>query len=152
MTDKSINDCLMLCVEKHGKDRVKRFLNDLIIQENDDRKILTIVSNEGVHHLPEEFSRGEIFVASKGSLDFSSHDIIHRQYEKILSELAIKLKSSTWDKIYIVPFGHATLSMQIKLLVYRIASIETIDIFHVGNGKRIDFELKQRDIIVNTDS
>lgn len=116
---------------------------------NTKNDILTIVSNRGTHFIPDESKRGEIFYASEGNLDFSSIEIVKEQYEVILSNLAEKLKSSKWKKVYIIPFGHSTLSMQIKLIVYRITRIETIDLFYDGQGNYYDLSISQRSIIVN---
>jgi hypothetical protein len=112
---------------------------------------LTIVANKGVHHLPDECVRGEIFYASEGNLDFSSIDAVRKQYVDILAKLASKLKSASWKEIYIVPFGHNTLSMQIKLLVYRVTRIETTDLFYDGKGGYCDLSIDQREIIVLSD-
>lgn len=81
--------------------------------------ILTIVANEGVHHLPEEYRRGTVFVASRGSLDFSTPESIRDEFEDVLRDTARVLKSHDWRRVYLVPFGPTTLSMQLKLLVYR---------------------------------
>jgi hypothetical protein len=112
---------------------------------------LTIIANEGTHHLPEAFRRGMIYSASKGNLDFSSADKVREQFEGILSQLASLLKSRTWSRIYLVPFGHATLSMQIKLLVYRVTRLETIDIFYDGKGGYSDLQLELRPVILDSE-
>jgi hypothetical protein len=109
---------------------------------------LTIIANEGTHHLPDAFKRGEIYVATKGNLDFSSVDKVKLQYERVLSDLSQKLKSKNWHSVYLVPFGHSTLCMQIKLLVYRITRIETIDLFYDGKGNYADLSIEQRGLIV----
>ena len=41
--------------------------------------------------------------------------------------------------------------MQIKLLVYRVTRIETIDVFYDGMGGYADLELQLRPIIVEAD-
>jgi len=113
---------------------------------------LTIIANQGTHHLPDAYKRGEIFVATKGNLDFSSVERVKSQYEKVIVELSQKLKSNSWKTIYLVPFGHSTLCMQIKLLVYRVTRIETIDLFYDGKGGYADLSIEQRGLIIETDS
>lgn len=133
-------------IEKIGRDTAARIL-ETHIRENSDTT-LTIVANRGVHHLPSQLERGEVFYASEGSLDFSSIDAVNKQYVSILSAAASKLKSKKWSKIYLVPFGHNSLIMQLKLLIYRITHIESVDIFYDGKGNYYDLAINQREIIV----
>lgn len=112
--------------------------------------VLTIIANEGMHHLPEAYKRGEVYVATRGNLDFSSVDRVKSQYETVLSDLSGRLKSKCWQRIYLVPFGHSTLCMQIKLLVYRVTRIETVDLFYDGKGHYADLSIEQRHLIVET--
>ncbi len=118
------------------------------LDEINQADVLTIVANRGVHHVPKNKLRGEIFYASEGNLDFSSQITVRSEIEKVLSNIARKLKSQNWKRIYIVPFGPNTLCMQIKLLVYRITRIESVDLFYTGSGEYIELEIRQRDIIV----
>ena len=128
----------------------KRALEILTSAQNSESgDVLTIISNEGAHRLPSEFRRGMVYAASSGMLDFSTSTRVHEQFDQILERLATLLKSRTWSKVYlVVPFGHATLSMQIKLLVYRITRLETVDLFYDGKGGYFDLELELRPIIV----
>lgn len=112
--------------------------------------VLTIVANRGVHHLPENLVSGELFFASEGNLDFSSDESIQKEHEKVLSAVAEKLKSKNWESVYLVPFGPNTLSMQIKLLVYRITRLETKDLFYTDNGKYVVLDINTRELIVNS--
>jgi len=145
------NDELDDVASEYGRDRaialIKRELSRDAVSGT-----LTIIANEGIHHLPDAYKRGELYIASRGNLDFSSLEIVKEQYEEILSLLAIKLKSQTWKNIYLVPFGHSTLCMQIKLLVFRVTRIETIDLFYDGRGNYEDLSIAQRSLIVNVAS
>ena len=109
---------------------------------------LTIVVNRGVHHMPEEYAIGEVYFASEGNLDFSSKESVQSEHERVLSDVAQKLKSRRWRRVYLVPFGPNTLSMQIKLLVYRITRIETHDLFYAGDGEYFCLYINQRDLII----
>jgi hypothetical protein len=115
--------------------------------QNAQEDVLTIIVNQGKHFLPAEFCRGYVHVASRGDLDFSSPESVRFQYETILRETAEVLKARAWKAVYVVPFGHTTLSMQIKLLAYRVAGIETIDLFHFGGGRYADLQINQRPLI-----
>ncbi|NEN90215.1 MAG: hypothetical protein F6K48_15375 [Okeania sp. SIO3H1] len=66
------------------------------------------------------------------------------EFNQILIKVAQKLKSKPWKKVYLVPFGPAVLSMQIKLLVYRILYIETIDFLYAGHGVYYDLDINLR--------
>lgn len=133
-------------IKKIGHEKSCGILARHLKRQSDD--ILTIVANKGVHHLPSECLRGEVFYASEGNLDFSSIEIIKSQYEKILGDIAIELKKRSWKHVYLVPFGPSTLCMQIKLLVFRVTRIETTDIFYDGKGHYSDLYIEQRKLIV----
>ena len=84
-------------------------------------------------------------------MDFSSIDTVSVEFKAILSGLTEKLKSKKWKRIHIIPFGPCALSMQIKLLVYRITRIESVDVFYLGEGEYVDLKINQRNIIVGSD-
>jgi len=107
--------------------------------------------NIGVHHLPDEYRRGDIFVASEGTIDFSSSDSIRNEFNNILMGVAKKLKSRAWKVVYILPFGPAVLSMQLKLLVYRVCGLESIDIMNVPGADRVEISLNLRQLIIDSD-
>ena len=131
-------------IESMGEAKLARQLESLIASNagrHDD--VLTVIVNAGVHHLPEKLKRGEVFIASEGSLDFSSQESIEKEFTRITSNVAKKLKERDWRRIYLVPFGPANLSMLIKLLVYRVTHVETIDIFYVdGQYREINIQLR----------
>ena len=72
--------------------------------------------------------------------------MIQPQLEKVLKRVAKKLEQRPWQTVYLVPFGPSVLAMQIKLLVYRILHIETIDVMHIGDQRYADIAIKQRQI------
>ena len=128
-----------------------------ILREHVERKtlgkedVLTIVVNKGVHHLPKKYLRGSVFYASEGNLDFSSPRSVEVEFERVLVDVTRILKERSWKQVFVLPFGPCALSMQIKLLVYRITRIESVEIFHLGQGEYMDLEIKQRHIIVDTE-
>ena len=136
-------------IEELGEDKAFDILARHLDQEKDENEnVLTIVVNKGVHHLPEENLRGTVFYASEGNLDFSSARSVQEEFERILEDVTRILKNRNWKYVFILPFGPCALSMQIKLLVYRITRIESIEIFHLGEGEYMDLKIKQRHIIV----
>jgi len=139
---------LLGLIARLGEERALKILQE--VEGRSGSEALTIIANEGVHHLPDAMKRGVVHVASHGNLDFSTIASVQSEYVRILSNLAQLLKQRTWTQIYLVPFGPSTLSMQIKLLVYRITRIETIDVFYDGQGSYSDLSIAQRDLIVES--
>ncbi len=133
-------------IAKHGQEALVSKLE----LETSSSYELTIIANAGVHPYHSLHQRGEIFIASHGNLDFSAKEAIISEIEAILLGVAIKLKEKRWDKVYLVPFGPAPLSLQIKSLVYKVLDIETIDVLHVGNGKHVDIDIDPRKIAIST--
>lgn len=149
VTDR-LQGLLLECEEKMGSAEVERVLKLLLSDGRDDEElILTIVANAGVHHMPPDIKRGEVFILSEGSLDFSTKDTIVREFSDCLVQLAAELKRKAWKKIYLVPFGPTTLSALAKLVVFRVTGMETIDVMHVGGGAYVDVEIDARSLILS---
>lgn len=128
-----------------GEEVVRATLESLG-RKRDIGRVLTIVTNVGVHPIPNEWMRGEIFIASRGHLGLGSPVLARRNIKKVLRRLAKKLQEQRYDRIYLLPFSHTVLNMQIKLLVYRIAHIETVDIFHLGGSRYFEFVMSLRKV------
>ena len=137
---------------KYGKTKTREMLKSIIdkLAPPIPNNTLTTVSDKGIHHLPDIYKRGELYYAAE-CLDFRELSSVENKYREVLLNLAEKLKSKPWKRIYLVPFGHNTLCMQIKLLVFRVTRLETIDLFY-NNGNYIDLSIYQRDIILNKKS
>lgn len=129
-------------VRKIAQERGRSFVEQALQGNGAEADELTIVSNVGVHPLPLEFIKGDLYPASSGSLDFSSAETVNAEIDRIIKNLVEKLKERRWKKIYLLPFGHAVISMNIKMAVFRILRIETIDIFYFGGG---EYALIERD-------
>lgn len=146
-----MKDDILIAVEnfihKYGESK----LIDALSLENHDNT-LTIVANAGVHPYHALHKRGEVFFASEGSLDFSSKESAISEIESVLLRVAKKLKEKRWTRVYLVPFGPAPLSLQIKSLVHKILDIETTDILHIGNGEHVDICINPRTIAAKVKS
>ena len=143
---------LLDLIEQVGEERACSILQrHLELDRHDNEEVLTIVVNKGVHHLPLDMLKGTVFFASEGSLDFSSVGSVQDEFQRIVEDVARILKSRSWKRVFILPFGPCALSMQIKLLVYRITRIESVELFYLGEGEYMELELKQRNIIVGTE-
>lgn len=141
---KDLRELIEQCIDQAGADAVEDALH-AILEERHERT-LTIVVNDWQHPLQDVHSRGEIFILSRGSFDYTNAKIVVAQFESALLDLGVKLREKKWTKIYLVPFGPSVLSMQVKLFVYRILHIETTDVLHIGNNKYCDIDIKQREI------
>jgi hypothetical protein len=139
---KIIDQCIAAC----GVDVVQKSLVALLDEHQE--HVLTIVVNAGQHPLRSVHSRGEVYFASEGLFDYSDQDDVVKQFTKVLQGVSTKLRSKPWKKIYIVPFGPSVLSMQIKLLVYRVLHMETVDVLHIGGDEYLDIKLDQRHVVV----
>lgn len=144
--EKELQDIIDSYIAEHGQSSLISKLQ----ANNCDQSELTIIANAGVHPYHPLHRRGEIFVASHGNLDFSTKDSITSEIESILVKVTKKLKERRWNKVYLVPFGPAPLSLQIKSLVYKVLNIETIDVLHIGNGEHLDIEIDPRNIAINS--
>jgi hypothetical protein len=107
----------------------------------------TILVNEGIHYFPETLFQGDRFVVYKGSLDLSNEGSLRAEVTHALSPLATFLMSKKWRKIYLVISGHAVVCMQVKLLVYRITHLETVDLVFDGAGNYLQLALSMRELI-----
>lgn len=146
-----IDRFLNLAIKNSGMDKVMCALEELAGTGDQNINTLTIIANAGVHNLPEKYKRGDVFIASIGNLDLSSRESIHNEFTTILTELARKLKSKQWGRVFIVPFGPTVLSMNIKLLVYRVCGFESIDVMNISGEDRVDVSIELRKLIINSD-
>ncbi len=109
-------------VQSSGNDRVVAALENLAATDQPEKGVLTIVSNAGIHSIPEAFLRGEIYEASRGDWDVSTEEALKTELTRILARLVIKLHRGHWRRVYLIPTGHPILSLQIKTMVYRVLS------------------------------
>lgn len=138
-----LHDLLDAAVDEHGAERILRALESLIVDSR--TNVLTIIANAGRHNIPQEYLRGDIFLASSGNLDLSSRSSAENAIFEILSNLNRKLLEHSWSKIYLIPTGHPILSLQIKTTVYRVTRLNTIDLFYL-DGKYFDLAIDLRNI------
>jgi hypothetical protein len=110
--------------------------------------VLTIVANAGVHEIPRDYLRGEVFEASRGDWNASTEEALLLELKAILSRLANKLRSGRWERVYLIPTGHPVLSLQIKTMVYRLLRLNTIDLYYKG-GTYIEVNLDHRAIALD---
>ncbi len=133
-------------IERFGSDALRERLESVTLESSS--ATLTIVANEGIHPRGQPHKRGEVFVASRGNLDFSSAATAGRDIREALDRVARKLKERVWKRVYIVPFGPSVLSMQIKALVHHVSHLDSIEVLHAGGGEYFDIQIDLRDVAV----
>ena len=146
MKDKLSRDIGSL-LETYGADVVRHELERLTENVNAEQ-ICTILINEGLHHFPDHLFVGKRFVFYKGGLDFSSEQALEADIVNRLIQLKIFLGTQKWKRIYTIISGHAAVCMQVKLAVYRITHLETIDWAFDGAGNYRKIELPLRQILL----
>jgi len=135
-------------IREYGEDELKGYLNNRLSNAGE---ILTLIGNEGAHSIPEEYLHGEVYAVTSGSLDLSSKESTLLEYNSALSFLIEKLKEKRWRKVYLVPTGHTTLVLQIKVIVYNILRISTIDLFY-SKGRYFEIDIDYRELLSNDGS
>ncbi|MCI5207388.1 MAG: hypothetical protein D3910_01015, partial [Candidatus Electrothrix sp. ATG2] len=85
---------------------------------------------------------------TSGSLELSTKEDIQIEYRKALVRLIKKLKEKPWRKVYLVPTGPTTLVLQIKVVVYNILRLSTVDLFY-SKGLYFELDMDYREILEN---
>jgi hypothetical protein len=132
---------LQRLVRQYGEEAIKHAIFEPVLDEE-----LTIISNLHLHPVPVDFIRGEVFIASEGNLDFSDRDSVKKSLTEILTITKKKLQERRWKSVYILPFGHCVVSMNIKMLVYRVLHIEAKEIMHLGQQDYAHIDIFTRDL------
>lgn len=136
-------------LKARGTEQVVSALESLLQEKLPEGQVLTIVANAGVHAIPNAYLRGDIYEASRGDWDASTEEELLLELKGILSRLVSKLRSRNWKRVYLIPTGHPILSLQIKVLVYRILRINTIDLYYKA-GSYFEVDIDQRAIAIET--
>ncbi len=129
-------------IAKYGEEKLNNYLKSHINEDN----VLTIVGHSGFHAIPNEYIHGEVYIVTSGNINLTSKENTLKEYKKALSGLVKKLKEKNWKKIYFVPTGHTTLILQIKLIVYNILRISTIDLFY-SKGNYFELYIDYRELL-----
>ena len=111
---------------------------------------LTLVSNAGVHTIPDSYLHGDIYEVSRGDWTASTPAEVHEELTRLLRGLAHKLRSRPWRQVYLVPTGHPILTVNVKLLVYRLLRINTIDLYYRA-GQYIEVHIDHRRLSLQTE-
>ena len=83
----SISALIDKCISEAGEVKTAEALQQLLASVENPTETLTIISNQGLHHVPTELLRGEVFYASTGTLDFSSGDAVKSEVIAIVQKL-----------------------------------------------------------------
>ena len=146
MPEDSIHDDISRLIEKYGRHAALNAMQNAA-KSLTPGAVCTIIVNAGLHRFPPEILSGEIYTFYEGSLDLSSEELLRSFVEDRLLNLSIFLKSRKWRQIFIVISGHAAICMQVKLAVYRITHIETVDWVFDGAGNYVRLAIPMRRIL-----
>lgn len=126
-------DTIRVLVEKFGYEAVYTKLREFRDSENTQSE-LTIITNQALHSIAEDYLLGHVYVASEGNLPLNSQDAIEQAITSILGRLKVKLNERTWTRIYMHFTGPQVLGAAIKHFVYRATGLETVDfVYHEGH-------------------
>jgi len=145
MSRTDLHDLLDEALKLRGTAPVETALKSLLVSAAPETHVLTIVANAGIHEVPSNYLRGDVYEASRGDWDATTEDALAAELRTILLRLVTKLRSRRWGRIYLVPTGHPILSLQIKAMVYRILRLNTIDLYYKG-GTYFEIDIDQRAI------
>lgn len=130
---KNLIDEIRRLADAFGTESVVKAAEKISI-EADQNTVCTIIVNEGMHHLPNRILRGEVYVYSRGPMDFSSEESLQAQLSKYAKDLIEFLSSKKWSRVFVVISGHAVACMSVKLLVFRVTHMESEDWVFDGQG------------------
>lgn len=150
MIDGEVEALVQAAIGAVGRDRVAEELAALAKAKHEEHT-LTLVSNAGVHTIPPQYLRGEVYEVSRGNWNATGAIELGEELTDLLSELAKKLRSRPWRTVYLIPTGHPILSIHVKLIVYRLLRINTIDLYY-GNGEYLEVHLDHRQISLALES
>ena len=143
MTSYSYKELVDAFIKTYGEDELAEYLINRLSPGDD---TLTIIGNAGLHTIPKQYLHGDIYEVSAGNLNLATKESTLNEYRRVLIPLAEKLQEKSWKKVYLIPTGHTTLVLQIKLLVYHILRISTIDLFY-SKGSYFELEIDYRHML-----
>ena len=135
-------------LESHSESEIKRALS--ASRKRKGARSLTVIVNFGMHALPEDILRGDVFFFSEGNVDLSAENV--QSTMTGLSKRALKyLRSKIWENIYIVPSGHPALVVLATLVVYRVTRINPTVVYYLdGKYNDVKFDVRSEVIKGNT--
>ena len=136
-------------VEKYGETSVRRTLDGLT--ELASESTCTIIINKGIHSFPDSLLVGEVYIFSDTSVPMESGLAIERWIVTRIKKLKKFLMKKKWSKVYLLISGHAAVCMQVKLAVYRVTHIETIDLAFDGKGNYLPVSIPMRKILTSVE-
>ena len=134
--------------ERYGEEVVLGEVRALALK-NAPAASCTIVVNQGMHTIPDHLIVGEKFIFYEGSVDLSSEIALHRFTTSHLERLTVFLKSRKWKKVYLVLSGHVAMCVQVKLAVYRVTHVESVDWVFDGAGNYLKLDIPMRRILTS---
>lgn len=124
----------------HSPGELRKSLNRALHRGED--RALTVVVNFGMHALPEDILKGDVFFFSEGNVNLDQSEISETVND--LTKRATRfLRGKVWNKVYLVPSGHPLLVVLATLIVYRITRVNPTVVYYL-NGEYSEAEMDIR--------
>jgi hypothetical protein len=141
--DKGAEADLARIIERNGADFVRDYVRKV---ERSKSRELTIIVNLGMHAIPSEILRGDVFAFSEGQVNLSAESI-----DEIVDELVLRahsyLSKKNWNKVYIIPSGHPMLVVLATLVAFRATRIDPTIVAYFGVENYVDVDANVRERI-----
>lgn len=145
MSNRNVKSEIQALITKYGKTEFLKSVNQLELTSYENA--MTIVCNSGLHPLPIELARGNVINATSGNIDFTNEESARLQIVEAIQKVYKALHKYRPSRVYLLPWGPAAISCQVKHIVYKTLGLETIDILYLGEGRYIDLDIPSRSII-----
>lgn len=135
-------------LEEYSEAEIKKALVKSVKRKG--ARSLTIVVNFGMHALPEDILRGDVFFFSEGNVDLSPDHV--QSAMEALSKRALRyLRSKVWENVYIVPSGHPALVVLATLVTYRVTRVTPTIVYYM-DGKYNDIKFDVRSDLIKSNT
>jgi len=112
-----------------------------------EEKFLTIVCNQGVHPIPFEQLKGEVMIATEGSLP-TDEEGLGACIKATIKKVAQKIHELKPQKVYLVPSGLPVLLSQLQVLCMQMISKPAVILqWDRDNNKYFEINIVPRDVL-----
>ena len=128
-------------VETHGLADVKAAIKRVEVRSP---KELTVVVNSGMHSIPVDVLRGEVFLFSDGQVDLTIENA-EKSLDDLIKRAHAFLSQRNWNKVFLIPSGHPLLVVAATLVTFRATRVDPVVVAYLGSEGYIDFDSRVRE-------
>jgi hypothetical protein len=132
-----------------GDKELEKVLSRKLESTKKQKRVLTIVCDEGMHAIPDSIIVGEKYIFSEEPLNIESAETLSHDLEERVRKLSNFLRKRSWSRIRVVYAGHAILGSLVKHSVYRITHKETEDVVYFGSAGYFQIKLSIRTLLTD---